>query len=151
MRQIQACVSKWAETLADNLTPEQRIAAMRGVKSKNTSAEIIVRKLCCELGRSGYRLHRKDIPGKPDIAFIGLRAAIFVHGCFWHGHDCLAGAKKPKTNSAYWREKIKRNRLRDAKHLATLESAGWRSIVVWGCEIKQPENVKLKIARFLAE
>ena len=137
--------------MADNLTPEQRIAAMRGVKSKNTSAEITVRKLCRELGRSGYRLHRKDIPGKPYIAFSGLKAVIFVHGCFWHGHNCPAGAKKPKTNSAYWRAKIKQNRLRDAKYLAVLESAGWRSIVVWGCEIKQPENVKLKIARFLAE
>ena len=137
--------------MADNLSPEQRIVAMRGVKSKNTSAEITVRKLCRELGRSGYRLHRKDIPGKPDIAFIGLRAVIFVHGCFWHGHDCPANAKKPKTNSAYWRAKIKRNKLRDAKHLAALESAGWRSLVIWGCEIKQSENVKSKIARFLAE
>lgn len=147
MRLIPVCVSK----LADNLSLEQRIATMRAVKSKNSSAEITVRKLCRELGRSGYRLHRKDIPGKPDIAFIGLKAVIFVHGCFWHGHDCPAGAKAPKTNSAYWREKIKRNRLRDTKHLAALEAAGWRSLVVWGCEIKQPENVKLKIARFLAE
>jgi DNA mismatch endonuclease (patch repair protein) len=136
--------------LADNLTPEQRIVAMRGVKSKNTSAEIAVRKLCRELGRSGYRLHRKDIPGKPDIAFIGLRAVIFVHGCFWHGHDCPAGTKKPKTNSAYWRAKIKRNKLRDAKHLAALDAASWHSLVVWECEIRQPENVKLRIARFLA-
>ena len=147
MRRIPVCVSK----LADNLSLEQRIATMRAVKSKNSSAEITVRKLCRELGRCGYRLHRKDIPGKPDIAFIGLKAAIFVNGCFWHGHDCPAGAKKPKTNSAYWREKIKRNRLRDTKHLAALEAAGWRSLVVWGCEIKQPENVKLKIARFFAE
>jgi DNA mismatch endonuclease (patch repair protein) len=135
--------------LADNLSTEQRIAAMRGVKSKNTSAEIAVRKLCREIGRSGYRLHRKDIPGNPDIAFIGLRVVIFVHGCFWHGHNCPAGIKKPKTNSAYWREKIKRNILRDAKHLAALEAAGWRSLVVWSCEIRQPEKVKSKISRFL--
>lgn len=147
MRRILVCVSK----LADNLSLEQRIATMRAVKNKNSSAEITVRKLCRELGRSGYRLHREDIPGKPDIAFIGLRAAIFVHGCFWHGHDCPAGVKKPKTNLAYWREKIKRNRLRDTKHLAALEAVGWRSLVVWGCEIKQPENVELKIARFFAE
>lgn len=137
--------------MADNLSPEQRIAAMRGVKSKNTSAEITVRKLCREIGRSGYRLHRKDIPGKPDIAFIGLRSVIFVHGCFWHGHNCPAGIKKPKTNSAYWREKIKRNILRDAKHMVALKSAGWRSLVVWSCEIRQPEKVKSKISRFLEE
>lgn len=124
---------------------------MRGVKSKNTSAEIIVRKLCRELGRSGYRLHRKDIPGKPDIAFVGLKAAIFVHGCFWHGHDCKAGAKQPQTNSAYWREKIKRNKLRDAKHLAGIKATGWRSLVIWSCEIRQPEKIKSKIARFLGQ
>ena len=123
---------------------------MRGVKSKNTSVEITVRKLCREIGRGGYRLHHKDIPGKPDIAFIGLIAVIFVHGCFRHGHNCASGIKKPKTNSAYWREKIKRNILRDAKHLSDLETAGWRNLIVWGCEIMQPEKVKLKIGRFLA-
>jgi len=122
---------------------------MRGVKSSNTSAEIAVRKLCRELGYGGYRLHRKDVIGNPDIAFIGRRAVIFVHGCFWHGHDCTAGAKKPKTNAAYWRSKIKRNKLRDAVHMVELKAAGWRRLVIWECEIKQPEKVKSKIARFL--
>lgn len=124
---------------------------MRGVKSKNTSDEIIVRKLCRELGCGGYRLHRKDIPGKPDIAFVGLKAAIFVHGCFWHGHDCKAGAKQPKTNSEYWGEKIRRNKLRDAKHLADIRATGWRSLVIWSCEIRQSEKIKSKIARFLGQ
>lgn len=122
---------------------------MRGVKSSNTSAEIAVRKLCRELGYGGYRLHRKDIIGNPDIAFIGKRAVIFVHGCFWHGHDCPAGSKKPKTNQTYWRAKIKRNILRDAKRQAELKAAGWRSLVIWECGIKQPEKVKSKIASFL--
>jgi len=122
---------------------------MRGVKSGNTSPEIAVRKLCRELGYVGYRLHRKDIIGNPDIAFISRNAVIFVHGCFWHGHDCPAGAKKPKTNAVYWRSKIKRNKVRDAEHMAELKASGWRSLVIWECEIKQLEKVKSKIARFL--
>lgn len=135
--------------MADNLSPEHRIAAMRGVKSKNTSAEIAVRKICRELERSGYRLHRKDIPGKPDIAFIGRKAAIFVHGCFWHGHDCPAGANKPKTNTDYWLQKIECNKQRDSMNLAALAATGWRSLVVWECEIKQKEYIKSRISRFL--
>ena len=121
---------------------------MRSVKSKNTSAEIAVRKICRELGHSGYRLHHKDIPGKPDIAFIGRKMVIFVHGCFWHGHDCPAGANKPKTNQDYWLQKIERNKRRDAVNLAALKSAGWKSLVVWECEIKR-ENIKSRIGRFL--
>lgn len=136
--------------MADNLSPGERIVAMRRVKDKNTTLEIIVRKLCRELGESGYRLHRKELPGKPDIAFIGRKAAIFVHGCFWHGHDCPAGAKKPKTNPAYWLQKIERNRQRDAEHLAMLESRGWRVLIIWGCEIKRLEDLKSRIFRFLA-
>lgn len=136
--------------MSDNLSPEQRIATMRSVKSSNTSAEIAVRRICRELGWRGYRLHRRDIPGKPDIAFIGLRAVIFVHGCFWHGHSCSAGVKKPQTNTAYWASKIEKNKLRDASNIATLHSAGWRSLVVWECELKQQEVIKSKIATFLA-
>lgn len=123
---------------------------MRSVKSRDTSPEIAVRKLCRELGYGGYRLHRKNIPGAPDIAFIGRKAVIFVHGCFWHGHDCPAGAKKPKTNAAYWFSKIERNKRRDIKNIFILQSAGWRCLVVWECEIKRKEFAKSKIAAFLA-
>lgn len=123
---------------------------MRSVKSGDTSAELAVRKLCRELGYTGYRLHRKDIPGKPDIAFIGKKVVIFVNGCFWHGHNCPSGAKKPKTNSDYWQEKIKRNKQRDVKNQKLLKAAGWRSLVIWGCEIKQPEVMRAKVVRFLS-
>jgi DNA mismatch endonuclease (patch repair protein) len=84
----------------------------------------------------GYRLHRKDVPGRPDIAYVGAKAAIFAHGCFWHGHECARGARAPKTNSDYWREKIARNRARDARALAELAALGWRALVVWECEIR---------------
>jgi len=123
---------------------------MRSVKSGDTSEELAVRKICRDLGYTGYRLHRKDIPGKPDIAFIGRKAVIFVNGCFWHGHDCQFGAKKPKTNPDYWREKIKRNIQRDEKNQKLLKAEGWRSLVIWGCEIKQTKKLQSKIAKFMS-
>lgn len=135
--------------MADNLSPEQRTVTMRNVKSKNTSAEIAVRQICRELGHRGYRLHRKDVPGKPDITFMGRKIVIFVHGCFWHGHNCPAGTNQPKTNRDYWLQKIERNKQRDAVNMAALEAAGWRCLVVWECEIKQRNEIKTRIGRFL--
>ena len=85
-----------------------------------------------------YRLHRKDLPGSPDIAFPGRRLALFVHGCFWHGHDCARGARQPKANAYYWTAKIGRNRTRDAVATAALEAAGWRVVTVWECGLKVP-------------
>ena len=105
----------------------ERSAIMRAVKSGNTAPELAVRKLLREFA-PGYRLHRADLPGKPDIAYLGRRLAIFVHGCFWHGHDCARGARMPKTNAAYWRAKIARNRARDAAHLEALAALGWRML-----------------------
>src|ERR1700735_5319447 len=86
-----------------------RSSTMRAVKSKDTRPEMHVRRIVYALGYR-YRLHRKDLPGKPDLAFIGRRKAIFVNGCFWHGHDCPRGSRAPKTNQAYWTAKISRNR-----------------------------------------
>lgn len=125
----------------------RRSAIMRAVPSRNTSAELAVRKLLRPIA-PGYRLHRKDIPGKPDIAFIGARRAIFVHGCFWHGHDCKRGARMPKTNAVYWRAKIARNIARDARHRAALAALGWRVLTVWECEIAQPDALRRRLADF---
>ena len=99
--------------MSDVFTPEQRSAVMRKVPSRNSSAELKVRRLLRSLG-VGYRLHRQDLPGSPDIVMAGRRLAIFVHGCFWHGHDCRRGARAPKAHADYWQAKIARNVARDA-------------------------------------
>ncbi|MCC0001901.1 MAG: DNA mismatch endonuclease Vsr [Methylobacteriaceae bacterium] len=119
---------------AGNKLPSDRSAIMRAVPGRDTSAELKVRRLLRPIA-PGYRLHRKDIPGNPDIAFLGAKKAIFVHGCFWHGHDCRRGARMPKTNTDYWRAKIGRNRARDVRHLEDLAALGWRALVVWECEL----------------
>ena len=111
---------------------------MARVKSRNTAPERLVRRILTELGYR-YRLHRADLPGKPDIAFIGRRKAIFVHGCFWHGHDCRRGARVPKANREYWVAKIARNRARDADAVARLEAMGWSALALHECELRDPE------------
>lgn len=123
---------------------------MARVKGRDTKPELKVRALLRELGHTGYRLDRRDLPGRPDIAFIGRRRAIFVHGCFWHGHDCKRGARAPKTNTEYWRAKIARNAARDAAALEALDARGWRTLVVWECELRQ-EGLARKLDRFLTE
>ncbi len=108
---------------------------MRRVKARGTGPELIVRKLIWSLG-GRYRLNRADLPGKPDIVLPGRRLAVFVHGCFWHGHDCARGARLPKANREYWSAKIARNRTRDGAARTALEAAGWRVEVVWECALK---------------
>lgn len=135
--------------MTDTLTREARSERMRLIKSKNTRPELLVRRLCREIGFAGYRLHRRDLPGRPDLAFIGRKKALFVHGCFWHGHDCRNGNRPPKDNRDYWTDKLTRNKVRDATHLATLTAQGWRSLVIWECELKAPDRVSKKIFRFL--
>ena len=119
----------------DIFTPVQRSAIMRAVPSKHSSAELKVRRLLTAMGLR-YRLHRRDLPGSPDLVFASRRLAIFVHGCFWHRHDCRRGARTPKSNTAYWVAKIARNRVRDAAVRETLHAAGWRAETVWECELK---------------
>jgi DNA mismatch endonuclease, patch repair protein len=121
---------------------------MRRIQSKDTAPELAVRQLVRSLGFTGYRLHRKELPGKPDIAFLGRKKAIFVHGCFWHGHDCKEGTRRPKSNVDYWLPKIAGNASRDAKHVAALQEAGWTVLTVWDCELKSPELVAC-LSRFL--
>lgn len=126
-----------------------RSAIMRSVKSRDTGPELGVRKLLRAIA-PGYRLHRKDLPGKPDIAYGRRRLAIFVHGCFWHGHDCARGARAPKTNEAYWRAKIAGNRARDARVCATLSALGWRVLTVYECELKNSVALAARLESALA-
>lgn len=121
--------------MSDVYSPEKRSAVMRRVKGKDTTPELAVRKALTRLG-ARYRLHRKDLPGKPDIVLPGRRLALFVHGCFWHGHDCARGARVPKQNRDYWVSKVARNRDRDAANRAALERQGWRVETIWECELK---------------
>jgi len=133
----------------DNLDCLRRSENMRRIRSKDTKPELFVRKLVRTLGFSGYRIHRKDIPGKPDIAWIGRKLAIFVHGCFWHGHSCQEGIRKPKSKVDYWLLKINGNRQRDLRHQITLESLGWRVLVIWECELKDSASLNTRINRFM--
>lgn len=134
----------------DKLTPDRRSKNMRQIRGKNTAPELAVRQLVRGIGFPGYRIHRKDLPGKPDLAWVGRKVAVFVHGCFWHGHDCAEGTRKPKTNREYWIPKIARNQQRDAENIATLRGAGWNVVVVWECEISQKARLTKKLQRCLS-
>lgn len=121
---------------------------MRAVKGTDTAPEMMVRRLVHGMGFR-FRLHRKDLPGKPDIAFPRLHKVIFVNGCFWHGHECVRGARTPKANAEYWRAKIARNSQRDAANIAALEAKGWCTAVVWECELKELGRLKTRLGKFL--
>jgi DNA mismatch endonuclease (patch repair protein) len=121
---------------------------MRAVKSRDTTPERKVRALLVRFA-PGYRLHRKDVPGNPDIAYVGRRLAIFVHGCFWHGHDCARGARLPKANADYWRQKIARNVARDAAHREKLAAQGWKALTIWECELKDEAALEARLRAFL--
>lgn len=121
-----------------------RSRTMRAVKSKNTSPELIVRKLIHAMGYR-FRLHRKDLPGSPDLVFPSRKLALFVNGCFWHGHDCPRGARLPKSNVDYWIKKIERNRARDKETLIALQKLGWRVHVMWECELRNKERLEVNV------
>ena len=128
---------------------EKRSAVMARVKGKNTSPELKVRKALTRLG-ARYRLHRKDLPGSPDIVLPGRRLAIFVHGCFWHGHDCPRGARVPKANRDYWVAKVGRNRARDAASGKALAALGWRVETIWECDLKDEAALTTRLEGLLA-
>ncbi|OXE37691.1 MAG: very short patch repair endonuclease [Phenylobacterium zucineum] len=134
--------------MTDHISKERRSANMRAVGARNTKPEITVRRLAHQMGYR-FRLHRADLPGKPDLTFPKRRAVIFVHGCFWHGHDCKRGTPKPKNNADFWATKLARNVERDRRQLALLELSGWRALVVWECELKPEAALKARLVGFL--
>ncbi len=134
--------------MTDVFDPEKRSAVMRRVKGRDTKPEMIVRKLLTGLG-ARYRLHRKDLPGSPDVVLPGRRLAIFVHGCFWHGHDCPRGARVPQQNRDYWLAKVGRNRARDAANDEALSAAGWRVETIWECELKDRAALEARLRALL--
>ena len=130
----------------DTRTPEQRRRIMQAVKSEHTKPELIVRRLLHGMGYR-YRLHHKGLPGRPDIALVSRRKAIFVHGCFWHGHDCRKG-RLPKSRLDYWRPKLERNKERDREKAEMLESLDWAVLVVWQCEMIDLDTLASRLHDF---
>lgn len=130
------------------MTDEHRSWIMRQIKSRDTTPELIVRKIVFRLGYR-YRLHTKDLPCKPDIVFRSKRKIIFINGCFWHGHDCLRGARIPTTNIDYWKRKIQRNIERDKNCYEKIQNQGWRFLVLWECELKETKQLEKRLITFL--
>lgn len=134
--------------MTDVFSREKRSQVMGRVKGRDTAPELKVRRALTTLG-ARYRLHRRDLPGAPDIVMAGRRLAIFVHGCFWHGHDCARGARAPKANADYWRGKIARNRARDLETQAKLEALGWRVVILWECDLKDEASLRARLQDLL--
>lgn len=128
--------------MSDICAPEKRSKIMSGVKNKNTKPEIKVKKMLCSLGYGQYRLTTKRLSCRPDIVYVGQKKAIFVNGCFWHGHTCKK-AKLPDTNYDFWKKKVDRNRERDLKNYRELDDAGWTYCVIWECELKKKNEKEL--------
>ena len=138
--------------MVDIVTPAVRSRMMSAVKGRNTKPELVVRKRLFARGLR-YSLHSKSLPGKPDLVFRRYRAVVFIHGCFWHGHDCHL-FKWPQSNSAFWRKKINRNRTVDARTVEELRAAGWRTMIVWECAVrgvseKQLDRVADRVKRWI--
>jgi DNA mismatch endonuclease (patch repair protein) len=134
----------------DTISSARRAENMRAIRSKGMKPELIVRSLAHSLGYR-FRLHRKDLPGKPDLAFPKFAAVIFVHGCFWHQHEkrtCL-DARKPKSNTTYWLPKLERNRIRDTNNITMLKRLGWKVLVLWECELPNRSRLSASIDQFL--
>jgi DNA mismatch endonuclease (patch repair protein) len=127
------------------LTVPERMARIR---KTDTKPEMLVRRMVHGLGFR-YRLHRRDLPGKPDIVFSSRRKVIFVHGCFWHQHDCRLGAKQPRARPEYWLPKLQRNKDRDTRNLEALHAAGWSALVLWECELHDAKAVERTLREFL--
>ena len=134
--------------MTDVYGPEKRSAVMARVKGKDTRPEMKVRRALTALG-ARYRLHRKDLPGSPDIVLPGRKLAIFVHGCFWHGHDCARGARAPKANRDYWVAKIGRNCARDVASREALAALDWRVETIWECDLKDDEVLLARLQQLL--
>lgn len=134
--------------MTDVLTPAQRSFNMSRIRSRNTRPEMVVRSIVHRLGYR-YRLHKSDLPGKPDIVLVRHRKIIDVHGCFFHMHSCKYGNVTPATNASFWKQKRLSNVRRDEQNLHALTTSGWQVLIVWECETRYPANLERTIKRFL--
>jgi DNA mismatch endonuclease, patch repair protein len=133
----------------DRLSAAERSALMSRVRGRDTNPERIVRRALTDLGIR-YRLSPKDVLGKPDIVFKGRRRVIFVHGCFWHQHPKCRRAKRPATRREFWSQKLDGNVRRDGRIVRTLRAEGWNVLILWECQLLDPEKLKRKLSAFLA-
>lgn len=131
----------------DTLTTSERSERMRRVKSRDTAPERKLRSIVWGLGYR-YRKNRRDVPGCPDLAMVAARKAIFLHGCFWHRHDCKAGRRSPKSRLEFWNAKFDRNMRRDEAVQAELAAKGWTSLVIWECELADRATIEHRVRRF---
>jgi DNA mismatch endonuclease (patch repair protein) len=134
--------------MADKVGAGKRSWIMSRIRGKDTAPEMLVRRLAHGMGFR-FRLHRKDLPGSPDLVFASLGKVVFVHGCFWHGHRCKEGSRRPRSNRAYWIPKIEANQRRDRRARRALQRAGWATLVVWECHLREPEAVAERLFKFL--
>ncbi len=136
--------------MADIYTKQKRSLIMSKISGKNTKPEITIRKIAHSLGYR-FRLHKKDLPGNPDMVFPKYKKIIFVNGCFWHGHKDCTRSKLPTTNKKFWKEKIELNKKRDGKNYNQLKKMDWKYLVIWQCQIRAKSLSKLenKIIKFL--
>jgi DNA mismatch endonuclease (patch repair protein) len=130
------------------MEPAERYKRMSSVKSKGSKPEMIVRRMIHALGYR-YRLHVKELPGSPDLVFRGKKKAVFIHGCFWHRHDCKSGSRIPPSNKEYWLPKLALNQERDRKVVDSLLKLGWSVLVIWECETKDADSLRKRITTFL--
>lgn len=136
--------------MVDKISESRRRANMRAIRSKNMKPELVVRSTAHKMGYR-FRLHRKDLPGKPDLVFSSRRKVIFVHGCFWHQHelpDCRDG-RMPKSNLKYWKPKLARNVARDRENISILQDERWKSLIIWECETNDIEQLQILLSKFL--
>lgn len=134
--------------MADRISVANRSENMRRIKGRNTTPELVVRRLAHMMGYR-FRLHRRDLPGKPDLVFGPRRKVIFVHGCFWHQHQECRSGRIPGSNIGYWAPKLRRNQERDAAAQTALAALGWDVMVIWECEAKDQSGISSRIASFL--
>ncbi len=132
----------------DHVTPHKRSKIMAAVRSKDTKPEMMIRRLVYSMGYR-YKLHSDALPGKPDLVFSSKKKVVFVHGCFWHGHNGCNKAQLPKSRTDFWQDKIENNVRRDKRVKRALNRKGWRYLIIWQCQINNLEKVKAKIYTFL--
>ena len=135
--------------MADHVSVRKRSEIMRAVPGKDTSPEMALRRWLHARGFR-YRLHGRSLPGTPDLVFASRSAVVFVHGCFWHGHNCSKG-RHPKSNVAFWKDKVATNQARDRRSLKALRRIGWRCRVVWQCQLKDIDRAGENVVAFLAK
>lgn len=133
----------------DKINPEKRSWVMAQVRGFNTKPEKIIRSLLHRLGYR-FRIHRKDLPGKPDIVLPKFRTVIFVHGCFWHSHPGCKRARIPENNEDYWLQKLNKNKIRDVQNKILLENNGWHVLIIWECELKNMELMQKRLINFFS-